>query len=120
MIRPAKTLLGNDVPTKVLWFCGGHGVCLNRLFDLRDGQLITARAIEWLDAYVKGENVDTGPRFEWVDQRGQWFSSDDYPVDPGPPILASRSADARLRLIPYLGGSGLPLVPIAFKAAQRD
>ena len=112
----ARALIGQDVPTKVLWFCGGHGVCLNRLFDLRDGQLITDRTLEWLDTYVKGETVDTGPRFEWVDQHGQWFSSDDYPVDPGLPILTTSTAVTPLRLIPYVGGSGLPLIPIAFKA----
>lgn len=112
----ATTLIGNGVPTKVVWFCGGHGVCLNNLLDFRDGALIQQRTLEWLDRYVKGdESVSTGPQFEWVDQRGQWYSSAVYPVPQGSPIVAS-SAGATLPLIPYLGGSGVPLIPLSFKA----
>ncbi len=25
----AKVLIADGVPTKVIWFCGGHGACLN-------------------------------------------------------------------------------------------
>ena len=108
----ATTLIGNGVPTKVLWFCGGHGVCLSNLLDFRDGALIQQRTFEWLDRYVKGDvSVSTGSQFEWVDQRGQWFSADVYPVPQGSPIVASTSAGAVLPLIPYLGGSGVPVIP---------
>ena len=81
----AQELIANGVPTKVLWFCGGHGLCLSNLFDLFDGALIERRTLEWLDRYVKREDVDTGPQFEWIDQRGQYFSSNVYPVAPGKP-----------------------------------
>ena len=111
----AKELIAAEVPTKVLWFCGGHGICLNNLFDLRDGQLIQKRTLEWLNTYVNEKEVDTGPQFEWVDQRGQWFSSEAYPVKAGSALVAGGTG-GRLRLIPYLRGSGLPLVPIAFEA----
>lgn len=113
----AQTLIANGVPTKVLWFCGGHGVCLNNLFDFSDGAVIQTRTLEWLDRYVKDDlSVSTGPQFEWVDQRGQWFSSDVYPVSQDAPLVTASSAGAVLPLIPYLGGSGLPVVPLAFKA----
>jgi len=62
----ATALIGNGVPTKVLWFCGGHGTCFNNLFDLTDGTVITQRTLQWLDRYVKGdETVSTGTQFEW-------------------------------------------------------
>ncbi|MEO3761227.1 CocE/NonD family hydrolase [Mycobacterium sp. B14F4] len=112
----AQILMAKGVPTKVVWFCGGHGVCANNLFDMRDGQVIEQRTLQWLDRYVKGvPGAPTGPQFEWVDQRGQWFSSDEYPVKKGTPIAATRGA-ATLPLIPYLGGSGIPFVPFALKA----
>ena len=115
----AKTLLENGVPTKVIWFCGGHGVCANNLFDLTDGQLIERRTIEWLDRYVKGDaDVLTGPQFEWVDQRGQWYSSATYPVTKGASVDVTLDGQRTLPLIPYVGGSGVPFVPYALGAAN--
>lgn len=115
----AQTLLANQVPTKVIWFCGGHGVCANNLFDLSDGVLIQQRTLEWLDRYVKEDpDVDTGPQFEWVDQRGQWYSSAKYPVTKGASLEAAIDGARTLPLIPYLGGSGVPFVPYALGAAN--
>jgi ABC-2 type transport system ATP-binding protein len=88
----------------MLWFCGGHGACLT---SANDGVLIEQRTLEWLDRYVKGDlSVSTGPQFEWVDQRGQCFSSETYLVPQGPPIVASSSAGGVLPLLPFVGGSG--------------
>lgn len=115
----AQILLANAVPTKVVWFCGGHGVCAHNLFDLSDGELIERRTLQWLARYVKGDaSVSTGPQFEWVDQRGQWYSSDTYPVAPDSPLVVSGGAGATLPLLPYLGGSGIPFVPFALKAVN--
>ena len=112
----AQILIANGVPTKVVWFCGGHGVCAHNLIDFSDGSLIEKRTLEWLNRYVKGDlSVPTGPQFEWVDQRGQWHSSNTYPVSKGAPIV-SIATDKTLPLIPYIGGSGIPFVPLAFKA----
>ena len=112
----AQILIANGVPTKVVWFCGGHGVCVHNLADFSDGALIEKRTLEWLDRYVKGDvSVRTGPQFEWVDQRGQWHSSNTYPVSNGAPIV-SIATDKTLPLIPYIGGSGIPFVPLAFNA----
>ena len=112
----AQELIANGVPTKVLWFCGGHGLCLSNLFDPFDGALIERRTLDWLDRYVKRETVDTGPQFEWVDQRGQYFSSTVYPVPPGNPIVTSSSAGGVLPLLPFIGGSGVPVIPLGAKA----
>ncbi|MBP1819179.1 hypothetical protein [Mycobacterium sp. OAE908] len=100
----AKALVAAGVPTKVVWFCGGHGACLT---STNDGVMVKEATMAWLDRYVKGDlSVDTGPQFEWVDQHGQRFSSDTYPVHQGTPIVASTSKGGVLPLIPFLGGSG--------------
>lgn len=112
----AVTLIGNGVETKVLWYCGGHGACIG---STNDGELIEQRTLEWLDRYVKGDlSVSTGPQFEWVDQRGQHFSSNTYPVVQGPPLVASTGAGGVLPLVPILGGSGPQ--PRAFEAGPIE
>jgi len=114
----AQILMANGVPTKVLWFCGGHGICLNNLFDPGDGELITRRTLEWLDHYVKGDvSVTTGPQFEWVDQQGGYHYSEAYPgVHGTSSITASSNTETTLTLLPYLGGSAVGILPIAFQA----
>jgi ABC-2 type transport system ATP-binding protein len=100
----AMALIGNGVPTKVVWYCGGHGACIS---STNDGELIERATLQWLDRYVNGDlSVSTGPQFEWVDQHGQEFSSDIYPVKQGPQLVASSDAGGVLPLLPFLGGSG--------------
>lgn len=111
----ADALIAAGVPTKVVWFCGGHGVCVNDLLDLRDGAVVGDETMAWLDRYVKGDtSAVTGPQFQWVDQRGQYYSADTYPVPTGTPVVASSSAPSFLPLVPLLGGSGplLGVLPI--------
>ena len=100
----AMVLIGNGVPTKVVWYCGGHGACIS---STNDGEVIQRATLQWLDRYVKGDlSVSTGPQFEWIDQRGQHFSSSTYPVVQGRSLVASSRAGGVLPLIPILGGSG--------------
>lgn len=111
----ARTLIGQGVPTKVLWFCGGHGLCVNNLSDPSDGALIDTRTVQWLDRYVKAEpNVSTGPGFEWVDQRGQHFSAPTYSLASADSIVVTRTGSVTLPLVPVIGGSGplLGFLPI--------
>jgi ABC-2 type transport system ATP-binding protein len=103
----ATDLIAHGVPTKVVWFCGGHGLCVNDLLDQRDGALIQQQTLAWLARYVKGDTtVSTGPRFEWVDQTGQYYSSNVYPVPTGSPIVTSSTTGGVLPLLPFIGGSG--------------
>lgn len=102
----ATNLLARGIPTKVLWFCGGHGFCIHNVFDLSDGIALNERTVAWFDRYVKGESVSTGAGFEWVDQRGQHLSRDTYGPPTGDPVVAARSGEQVLPLIPYVGGSG--------------
>jgi ABC-2 type transport system ATP-binding protein len=97
------------VPVKMIWFCGGHGVCLNPGDPAAQTQLIQNATMAWLDKYVKKDpNAPTFPNFQWVDQNGQFFSSDILPSDPaffGTPISVSGTGGI-LFVVPILGGSG--------------
>lgn len=99
--------LMNNVDTKVIWFCGGHGLCTNDLFNT-GGVLVQQRTLEWLARYVKDDaSVTTGPQFEWVDQRGQRLSSASYNVTPSDPVVLSSTKTRTLPLVPFLGAGGL-------------
>jgi ABC-2 type transport system ATP-binding protein len=85
---------GADVPVAMLWYCGGHGTCLTS--DAADGRVGEA-SIAWLERYVKGDTaVDTGPRFQFVDQNGVHYTADDYPLAEGTPVTASGSGTLEL------------------------
>lgn len=99
----AMVLIANGVPTKVVWYCGGHGGCIT---SINDGEVIERATMDWLARYVKGRPVSTGPQFEWVDQHGRNFASDIYPVKPATPLTVSSAAGGALPLFPLLGGSG--------------
>ena len=99
----AIALIANGVETKVVWYCGGHGGCIT---SVNDGEVIDRATLAWLDKYVKGLPVPTGPQFEWVDQHGQNFSSDTYPVKQGTAVTIESDEGATLPLLLLLGGSG--------------
>ena len=119
----AELLAANDVPVDVIWFCGGHGVCLNPqqpavgtepgIYTLQ-GEVNMESTLDWLDKYVNGnELVPTGPRFEWFDQKGDYHSSDLLPTDPafyGDPLV-TESGGGSLLLQPVFGGSGAQTQP---------
>ena len=87
-------LKANHVPAKLLWFCGGHGVCLTGAGP--KGHVEQA-VVAWLRRYVAGDTaVDTGPSFEWLADDAQWRSAADYPVTPGAPITATGSGTLAL------------------------
>ncbi len=84
-----RIIRGNGVPVKMLWFCGGHGVCLTEPGDV-DAQ--SRATFDWLARYLDGDTtVDTGPRFETVDQGGSRWTAGDYPV-PGTARLSGRGS----------------------------
>jgi ABC-2 type transport system ATP-binding protein len=99
----ALALIENGVPTKVVWYCGGHGGCIT---SVSDGDVVDRATMSWLDKYVKGLPVSTGPQFEWIDQHGRNFSSDVYPVPSGSPLEAESDESNTLPLNLFFGGSG--------------
>lgn len=96
-LRPA------GVPVKMLWFCGGHGVCLT-------GEALAGRVIPttlaWMDRWVKGDaSVDTGPGFEWVADDGNAYAAPDFPRPVQTTLTATGSGF--LPLVPGSSASGL-------------
>jgi ABC-2 type transport system ATP-binding protein len=107
-IDNARLLERAGVTTKMLWVCGGHGVCLDRINPGQEG-LIVNSTLAWLDRYVKGDiTIDTGRKFEWVDQTGQFYSSDKMPfeTDFNGGDITTNSAGGFLPILPIVGGSG--------------
>jgi ABC-2 type transport system ATP-binding protein len=85
----------------MLWFCGGHGVCLTKPGD---ATRVQKAVIAWLNRYVqRDKTIDTGPRFETVDQNGAPYVADDYPVPTAKPVTAT--GQGTLRFVAG-GGSG--------------
>ena len=100
----AMTLIDNGVETKVVWYCGGHGGCIT---STNNGEVIDRTTLAWLDRYVKEDpSVDTGPQFEWVDQNGDDFTSESYPVPTGTSLEVATQDGGTLPLRLFLGGSG--------------
>ncbi|MDN4520370.1 CocE/NonD family hydrolase [Mycolicibacterium austroafricanum] len=101
----AKALIAAGTTTKVVWFCGGHGACLS---SFNDGEVVWRETMQWLDRHVKGdESIDPGPQFEWVDQHGDWYSSEVYPVAAGESVTATLADGGKtLPFVPFVGGSG--------------
>jgi ABC-2 type transport system ATP-binding protein len=106
-IQNYRILRDNGVPTAMLWFCGGHGVCVT---DPGGPTRVQTALINWLARYVKQDTtVDTGARFDFIDQNGTRYTTDDYPVAAGTPV----TADGRAILPLVAGGGSGPLHPAA-------
>lgn len=103
----AAMLESVDTPAKVIWYCGGHGVCLNPASPIQN-DLIMDATLNWLDQYVKGQEAQRIPTFQWVDQLGQFYASDYMPFDSrftGDPLVTS-SHGGVLPILSVLGGGG--------------
>lgn len=107
-----ENLRRRGVPTAMIWFCGGHGVCLT---NPGNPSTLTDATLAWLDRYVKDRpDVNTGPGFRFVDQHGTLFSAPQYPVPLGTPVKAEGSGTLDLT---DSGGSGpVHLTPTEDKA----
>lgn len=92
----------SGAPLKMMWFCGGHGVCIT---NPGPSGFVRNRTLAWLDRYLKGDaSVDTGPRFEWVDEDGVWRSAADYPLKSAGSLSGS-------------GSASLPITPVSTTGA---
>jgi ABC-2 type transport system ATP-binding protein len=101
-----KLLAAHRVPVKMLWFCGGHGVCLTKPGDTGRIQRDT---LAWLARYLKGrKSVKTGPGFEWLDQNGHSYDAPKWPLPSAPGL--SGTGSGTLQLVDA-GGSGPAVVP---------
>lgn len=114
----AQSIIGNGTPAKVIWFCGGHGVCADPVTAEQPGTLRQA-ALDWLSQYVAGTGTSATaiPNFQWFDQLGKRYASNTLPTEVGfndlAPVTAT-SDGATLGIIPVLGGSGPGAGPVPF------
>ena len=91
----------NGVPLKMMWFCGGHGICRTGEGGALGGggAHVQERIMQWFDRHLRGtETADTGPAFEWVDEAARWHASDGYPLKDAGNVRGRGSGD--LTLIP--------------------
>ena len=103
--------LPGSAPVRMIWYCGGHGACLDLSDDEKDKQtkFLVDQTIAWLDTSVKGEPPDTNaPKFTWVDQNGDWHTSRLLPGEKGfsTSSIEAKSEGGPLVIVPILGGSG--------------
>ncbi len=72
------------IPLKMMWFCGGHGICTvdgDGSAVIGDSEHVQDRRLQWFERYLKGKRrTRTGPAFEWLDQNGEWHRSGAYPL----------------------------------------
>ena len=97
----------------MIWFCGGHGACLDLTADQQaaQSQFLVGQSLNWLDKYVKGDVVADPPKFQWIDQNGVYHASDLLPNNPAfnlPPAnnLNTAGSGGILPIVPLIGGSG--------------
>ncbi len=95
-------LTQNGVPLAMIWFCGGHGACLNKADP---ASYVSDAVLGWLDRYVKQDTAaPIVPIFQTVDQNAKVHRFDTYPVAAGSPLFAM-ATEGTLKLQAE-GGSG--------------
>ena len=104
-----------SVPLKMIWFCGGHGVCRT---DAGPEEYVSDRTLAWFDRHLRRESgVRTGPRFAWVDEGGTWRDSAEFPLRRVGALRASGAG--AWPLVPGAAGGGALIfatpAPDAFK-----
>jgi ABC-2 type transport system ATP-binding protein len=87
------------VPVKMIWFCGGHGVCLTGAGAGSD--YLDQRTVAWFDRYLRGRpGADTGPKFAWIADDAQLRTSGAFPLTPAGQLHATDSS----RTLPIVPG----------------
>jgi ABC-2 type transport system ATP-binding protein len=85
-VRTYEALKAAGTPVKMMWYCGGHGICNESSGP--EGHVIEME-FAFLNKYLKGQEVSTGPGFEYLDQTGTWHSASSYPVASTGQVSAS-------------------------------
>ncbi|MDR3661561.1 MAG: CocE/NonD family hydrolase [Mycobacterium sp.] len=106
-----EALSAAGTPVKMVWFCGGHGVCLDPINQAAQTALLTQDTLAWLNQYVAqtGTAATSIPTFQWIDQAGNIYSSNQFPNSAafeGTPLTASITNGGIMPIIPIIGGAG--------------
>ena len=103
-IKNYASLRSRGVPVKMLWFCGGHGVCLT---GSGEAGHVERAVLNWLARYLKrNTSVQTGPRFEWLADDAVWRTAADYPL-PRRGSLTAITGQKTLPIAPTSPSGGL-------------
>jgi ABC-2 type transport system ATP-binding protein len=87
-VKTYEALSAAGTPVKMMWYCGGHGICNQKPGPT--GHVAEAE-LAFLNKYLKGQSISTGPGFEYLDQTGTWRSATSYPVASTGKVTASGS-----------------------------
>jgi ABC-2 type transport system ATP-binding protein len=98
----AKAKKRKRVPTKMIWFCGGHGACLT---GTGPSGYVANRQLAWFDRHLKRRPVSTGPRFAWIADDGGLRTSGSFPLKPAGAL--SGTGAGVLPIAPGQGSGGL-------------
>jgi ABC-2 type transport system ATP-binding protein len=115
----------NGVPLKMIWFCGGHGICT---LPTGPAGFVENNVVAWLERHLAGEQVATGPAFEWIADDGERRSSARFPLAQRPPLQGSGSGTLPIGPGSPVTGVGALIaatpavgaVEVAIEAAQAD
>jgi ABC-2 type transport system ATP-binding protein len=73
-----EAVRATGAPVKMIWHCGGHGVCPSaQAYDRRH---LAQAALTWLRRWLDRDVIDTGALLEWQDDAGHWRSSERFPL----------------------------------------
>jgi ABC-2 type transport system ATP-binding protein len=115
-------------PVKMMWFCGGHGVCLTGNGDpggsgaqtlSLNSQHLTDAMAAWFARYLKGDTAtSTGPGFEWLADDAKWRSAASWPAPAAASITAT--GHGTLKLVKgYQSGEAIKATPAKASAALQ-
>ncbi len=98
-----NAIRSHGVPTKMIWYCGGHGAC----FTGEDDQsYLDQRVLAWFDRYLLNKrDVNTGPRFAWFADDAALRTSNEYPLKSTGTLKATGSG--ALPIVPGQASGGL-------------
>ncbi|MCW1959000.1 MAG: hypothetical protein KIH64_010735 [Mycobacterium sp.] len=105
----------NANQVKMVWFCGGHGVCFDFTSQQQAAQATTifTQNMAWLNTYVKGAPLPIDqivPTFQWWDQAANHYASALMPFANGfvtGSVEGTNADGGRLAILPLaIGGSG--------------
>ncbi|MCH9701895.1 MAG: peptidase S15 [Actinomycetia bacterium] len=116
-------------PTRLIWACGGHGVCLTQEGDQAEEQFtnIATATMSWLiNVLFLGDTPATSgptgvPVFQWYDQNNDLQTSDLLPSDPafyGDPLLRGGGGGSLILQPLCCGGSGPQLEAVEVVGAE--
>jgi ABC-2 type transport system ATP-binding protein len=100
--QKTKKRRAKPVPVKMIWFCGGHGVCFTGSGPQR---YLQNRQLSWFDRYLKGNrSVDTGATFSWIADDASVRDSGKFPLKAAGTLHATGTGT--LPIAPGQGSGG--------------